>query len=133
MNAHVAQFVAAVLEGFFYQETHAHEFGTGLIYQFEYALGGIAIGQEVVDEEYLVALAQVVAAHAHIVRALLGKREYLGGKHVLHGAGGLFLGKHYRQFEQIAYHDGGGYTAGLDGDNFVDVGAGKTAYELYSH
>lgn len=75
----------------FYQEAHAHEFGTGTIYQFEYALGGIAIGQKIVDEEYFVALAQVVAAHAHIVRALLGKREYLGGKHMLHGAGSLFL------------------------------------------
>ena len=103
MNAHLAQFVAAVLEGFFYQEAHAHEFGTGLIYQFEYALGGIAIGQEVVDEEHLVALAQVVAAHAHIVRALLGKREYFGGKHVLHGAGGLFLGKHYGQLDAYTF------------------------------
>ena len=133
MDAHAAEFVATVLEGFLDEEAHAHEFGTGLLHEVENTLGRVAVGQEVIDEEHLVALLQIVAAHANVVGALLCEGEDGGLEHVFHRAGSLFLGEHHGEFEQIAHHDGGGDAAGFDGDNLVDVRAGEAAHEFNGH
>ena len=67
MNAHATQLVSTMLEGFFYQEAHALEFCTSLLYEVDDAFSCVTISQEVIDEQYLVAFAQVVTAHTYVV------------------------------------------------------------------
>ena len=127
------QFVASVLEGLFDDESHAYQFGTGLLHQVDDTLSSVSVGQEVVDEQHLVARAEEVAADADVIRALLGEGENRGGQHVLHRAGFLLLGEDDGQFEQIAHHDGRGNAAGLYCDDFVDLGRCEAAYEFHTN
>ena len=116
------QFVASVLEGLFNDEAHADQLGTGLFYQFDDTFGCVSVGQEVVDEQHLVARAEEIAADTDIIRALFGEGEDRGGQHILHRTGLFLLGKNDGEFEQVAYHDGRSNSAGLYRDDFVDLG-----------
>ena len=70
--------------------------GPGLFHQIQNPHGGIAVGQEIIDEQHAVLRAQVFAAHAHSVVLPLGEGMNGGAEHVLHGAGLLLLGKDHR-------------------------------------
>ena len=45
---------ATMLEGFLYDETHADELAASLVARVDDTLGGIAIGEEVVNKQHLV-------------------------------------------------------------------------------
>lgn len=55
MDALAAQLVTTMLEGFLYDESHAHQFRASLLHQVHDAFGGVSVGKEVVDEKHLVA------------------------------------------------------------------------------
>ena len=122
-----------MLKGLFYDETHACKRGSGLVYEVYYAFGSIAVGQEVVNEQYVVAFAQKVLAHADVIVAVLCERVDRRGEHVFHRYRLFLLGKHHRQLKQIARHYGRGYAAGFNGYNLVDVGRGKPSDKLHSY
>ena len=54
-NAFFTQFLAAVLEAFFNHNAHADSGGFGLFYHALQTTHGFAIGQEVIDDDDLVA------------------------------------------------------------------------------
>ena len=121
-----------MLEGFLYDESHAHQFRASLLHQVHDAFGSVSVGKEVVDEKHLVAGREKILADAYVVRALLGERIHGSNQHILHRARFLLLGKHYGQLQQIAHHDGGSDAAGFDGDNLVDTGRGETSDKLHT-
>ena len=65
MDSTGAKFFSSGLESFFNQEAHSLQRCSGLIYKINDAFGGIAVGQEVVDEKHFVFLSQIVAAYAY--------------------------------------------------------------------
>ena len=122
-----------MLERLFDYESGSRELGSGLAHEVDDAEGRVAVGQEVVDEQHPVALAEVVSADADVVVPVLGEGVDSGGEHVVHGARLLFLGEHDRQFHQVAGHDGRGDSARLDRENLVRPAAAEPSDEFLGY
>ena len=80
--AEFSEFIAAMLKFLFNEESHSNDFSFCLFGQIDDTFGSVAIGQEVVDEENLVALFQIIAADTYAVGALLGEGIDRGGEHI---------------------------------------------------
>lgn len=128
--SHLPQAVAAALETFLDDESHACYGRTGLSCEVYHAHGGVAVGEEVIDEDDAVGGGEEVAADAYGVGAVLGEGVDFGNEHVIHRARLFLLDEDHRQLPDVAQHDGGGYAAGLDSDYFVVVCVLKSAAEF---
>ena len=122
-----------MLEAFLYDEGHAFDGGSGLAAEVYDAEAGIAVGQEVIDEENVVFGGEVFLADDDGVVSLLGERTHRRDKHVIHCRGFLLFGKHNGQFHEVSQHDGRCYARGLDGQYLVDGRIGEAPYELYGY
>ena len=71
--AAVSEELASVLECFLDDESHALECGSCLLAEVDDALGSVAVGKEVVDEEHVVVGCEIVAADDNVIFALLGE------------------------------------------------------------
>ena len=130
MDALGDQRVAPVLEGLLDDEAHSREPRPGLTHQVEDPFCGVAVGQEVVDEQHVVARMQVIPAHADVVVPVLRKGVDRRGEHVLHRARALLLREDHRELHQVARHDGRGDAARLDREDLVGSRTGETPHEL---
>ena len=74
MNTLLTKFVTSMLKGFFYDEAHAHQFGSGLFHKFHDAFGSISVGQEIIDEKYPVARTEKVFTDTYIIGAFIDVR-----------------------------------------------------------
>ena len=128
----LTQAIAAVLERLFDEETHSCQFGSRLLHQVDNAFGCIAVGKEIIDEQHFIARAKIVTADTDLIRAAFSEGIDLRSQHILHRAGTFLLGKHYRQFEQIAHHHGRSDAARLDGQYRKHDVAGKKKKYSYS-
>ena len=84
LHASLSEQRAAILELLLDNEAHAHQLGTSLTADVYHANGGIAIGQEVVDEEHTVVRRQIFAADNERIVALLGERAHLRDIEIAH-------------------------------------------------
>ena len=73
MYATSTQFLATTLEALLDEEAHALQGGTSLLHQVDDAIGRIAIGQEVIDEQHMVVLSEIVAADTYRIGGVLGE------------------------------------------------------------
>ena len=113
------QEVATMLECLLDDEAHRLYLGTYLLTKIHHTLGGITIGEEVVDEDDMVLWSQITVAHTYRVITILGKGVNDRCDHALHGLRLLFLDEDHRQVGQVTHHDGRSDARSLDGDNLV--------------
>ena len=74
MDALAAQLVTTMLEGFLYDESHAHQFRASLLHQVHDAFGSVSVGKEVVDEKHLVAgREEILLTHTSYERCLVNE------------------------------------------------------------
>ena len=78
-EAHAAQDPAAVLHGFFDGHRHAGHLGPGLGDDLRQAQDGLAVGQDVVHQQYPVVLLQIPLGDPQGVGLLQGEGVGLGG------------------------------------------------------
>ena len=133
MYASVPQDAAALLESLFDNESHAGELRPGLIDQFYRSQCGVAVGQEIVDEQYAVAGGEEITAQADVVFAFLGKGKDPRRKHMFHRFGLFLFGENHGQVQQETDHDGRCDTARFDGHHFVEPFRSETAHEFHGN
>ncbi len=115
------------MESLFYEERHGFHAGAGLAAEVECGEGGIAVGEEVVDEEHAVGGGEVAAAYTHGAVGAFGEGVDGGGEKVFHRAGPRLLDEHHGKVHKATHEDGWGYAAGFYGDNLVDGASGEVA------
>ena len=104
----------AWLEGFFDHDAHAHDLRAGQLDQFARALRGLAVGQEVVDEEYPVATLDELGLQGQLIVVALGEGEHAGLQNVL----GQDAGSGFLHHDEGETHRHGGHRGGHDAGGF---------------
>ena len=135
LDATGADDLAPGLEALLDGDADALDDGPRLFAQLDKTVQGAAVGQEVIDQEHVLALMQELLGHDNVEVLLLG--EGVNGGAVLLAVevdGLILLGKHHRDVAKVARHHACDADAGgLDGENLVDLLSRKEPRPLGAH
>ena len=108
-----AQLIAAALETLLHRDADALDRRSGIMAQIDQALQSLAVGQEVIKQQHMVALVEIPLGHDDGEFLLLGEGVDGGGVLVAIEIDGLrLLGEHHRRIAEMTRGNTGDTNAG---------------------
>src|SRR5699024_10958584 len=133
MVAFLPEFTSAFLECFFNDDSDTGDFSTCLVCEMDQRFGGLAVGEEIVDDEHRIILPEEFMGHTDFVGLLLCVGVYFGSEQSVCQSEGLsFACKYDRHIHQQPGHHRRGDAGGFKCQYFRDASTFETALELLS-